>query len=141
MQTRSENAHSVARALERIGIRGLIARGGVDVNLIGDVSGNDNESPETYVANTATFTNRWNGAAGGRIRTESAIQTTWLASPELADAVGAYMQTAAVGLHAHCAETQAVVHHFAIDTASMRSNSSINIVCSAQPPNSCTRSG
>jgi 5-methylthioadenosine/S-adenosylhomocysteine deaminase len=108
VQTSPENAHRVARAARDIGIRALIARGGVDVNLIGS-GGNEarQESVAAFIENTGAFADEWHGAAGGRIRVEAAIQTTWLASSELAYAVSSFMAERGVGLHAHCAETRA----------------------------------
>jgi 5-methylthioadenosine/S-adenosylhomocysteine deaminase len=110
VQTSPENAHRVARAFQRIGIRGLIARGGVDVNLIGtNPDEARQESIAEYLKNTGIFLEEWDGAAEGRIRIEPAIQTTWLASSALASAVSGFMQKYGVGLHAHCAETRASV--------------------------------
>jgi 5-methylthioadenosine/S-adenosylhomocysteine deaminase len=104
----ADNTDYVARAFRDIGIRGLIARGGVDM----DASGARTSRLETvteYLDNLASFISTWDGSGSGRIRCEAAIQTTWLASRELCDRVGAYLADTGVGLHAHCAETRTSV--------------------------------
>jgi 5-methylthioadenosine/S-adenosylhomocysteine deaminase len=103
-----DNTDSVARAFRDIGIRGLIARGGVDMDATGARTSRL-EAIDEYLYNVAEFVSTWDGAVGGRIRCEAAIQTTWLASRELCDQVGIYLADTGIGLHAHCAETQASV--------------------------------
>jgi cytosine/adenosine deaminase-related metal-dependent hydrolase len=98
----------VARAFRDIGIRGLIARGGVDMDASGARTSRL-ESVTEYLDNLALFISTWDGSGSGRIRCEAAIQTTWLASRELCDRVGTYLADTGVGLHAHCAETRTSV--------------------------------
>lgn len=104
----ADNTDHVARAFQDIGIRGLIARGGVDMDASGTRTSRL-ESVDEYLENVAAFVSAWDGAASGRIRCEAAIQTTWLASRELCDRVGDHLARTGIGLHAHCAETRASV--------------------------------
>ncbi|MBD0860675.1 amidohydrolase family protein [Gordonia sp. zg691] len=103
-----DNTDRVARAFRDIGIRGLIARGGVDVKVPG-VPNPRLETVDGFLDNVARFVSDWDGAANGRIRCEAAIQTTWLASGELCDRVGGFIADNRIGLHAHCAETRTSV--------------------------------
>ncbi|MFW0783573.1 amidohydrolase [Gordonia sp. CPCC 206044] len=103
-----ENTAHVARAFRDIGIRGLIARGGVDMDASGTRTSRL-ESIDEYLDNVTSFVSDWDGAGGGRIRCEAAIQTTWLASPALCERVGAHLARTGLGLHAHCAETRTSV--------------------------------
>lgn len=102
------NTDSVARAFADTGIRGLIARGGIDRNPTGRLASRL-EGIDVYVDQLTRFAGEWNGAASGRIRCEAAIQTTWLASEELCARVGGLLADTGMGLHAHCAETRASV--------------------------------
>lgn len=102
------NTDFVARAFRDSGIRGLIARGGVDMDATGARTSRL-ETVEEYLDNLVDFVTTWDGAAAGRIRCEAAIQTTWLASPQLCRRVGDHLAHSSIGLHAHCAETRTSV--------------------------------
>lgn len=112
VHTSPGNIDQVARAFADSGIRGLIARGAVDRdddNAFAPSQPRYLEDRHCYIDNLDAFLSTWHGAAGGRIRGEAAVQTTWLASPELCQAVADYTHRAGIGVHAHCAETRASV--------------------------------
>lgn len=105
------NIDNVCQAFADTGMRGLIARGGVDRDgqSSEEQANRYTEDRSVYRREFERFFDAWHGAAQGRIRTECAIQTTWLASPQLCEEVAAIARDHEVGVHAHCAETRTSV--------------------------------
>jgi 5-methylthioadenosine/S-adenosylhomocysteine deaminase len=92
---------AVCAAAERLGVRFLLARGWADRNYEPRLQ----ETIETVVERTAEVAERWHGAAGGRIRVETAPLIPWGCSDEAVIAATAGSRAWGGGMHVHCAET------------------------------------
>ena len=85
----------VARAVEKAGVRAVLARGMVGV-------GPDNEQA---IAESRELINKWNGAAEGRIRFILGPHAPYTCPPEYLKKVIGLAEELEVGLHIHLAET------------------------------------
>lgn len=92
---------AVCAAAERLGSRFVLARGWADRNYEPRLS----ESGRQVVERTTAVAGRWNGAADGRIRVETAPLIPWGCSDDAMRGAGAASRSWGGGMHLHCAET------------------------------------
>lgn len=94
--------NAICSAAERLGVRFMLARGWADRNYDPALT----ETADTVIERLHDLEGLWHGAAGDRIRVESAPLIPWGCSDRAMKAISAASRG---GIHIHCAETKAEV--------------------------------
>ena len=89
----------VARVVEESGMKGLLAWCHFGIGV-------EHELGHKTFAETVAFVERWNGAAGGRIRTTMGPHSPYMDPPEVLRRFAAEAQRLGVGVHLHLSESQ-----------------------------------
>lgn len=102
VHTHSGNDHGVLRAMEESGIRGHMARGGVDLSYEPRLR----ESIEDIFNNTDELLDHWQGAADGRIAIAMGPLNLYGCSEEFLKQAAKYSERNGLITHIHVAETK-----------------------------------
>jgi 5-methylthioadenosine/S-adenosylhomocysteine deaminase len=90
------------RAMERSGVRAVLARGFHGRNFVADFL----ETAEDQAARVEALVKEWHGAAAGRLRISVSPLLPWVMSEDLYRATWSLVEKFGVGLHMHVAETR-----------------------------------
>ncbi|KHF41595.1 amidohydrolase family protein [Halalkalibacter okhensis] len=107
IHTSPKNDEEVLRAMEESGIRGVLARGGIDMGREGRL----NETQDEIFSRTDTLLDRWSGAGNGRVGVAMGPLNLYGCSRDFLERAAKFTHTRNLITHVHVAETKDQIDH------------------------------